>query len=188
MKLLTDDLSSWFGSLDDVKPEYIPVHVWNILQFYKMKSRTTTMIKDNIEPITNIQYVIFSPKENKYYLREFRNYSLDAFYFYRRMLDFSGEDTNIEQLRRYVDDDNVWLLYTPDMIKEMQVMLARVWRSKYSDEGMLKYRIFIDLLDNNLKHEDYKEYSRNLTGFKTVCRKFELTNETIWEEARKASK
>jgi len=188
MNLQSSDISKWFDSLEDTKPEYAPVKVWNTLQFFRMKGRTSVLMADNLEPIPGLQYVVFSPKENRYYLKESREWDLNRLYFYRRSLDFSGDDTSVEQLQRYVYDGNVWLLFTPAMVEDMKAMLARVYNGHYKNEGTLDYRTYIALLENSLKLEDYKEYGSNLTGFKTVCNQFDETIKALWSVAHNKEK
>lgn len=185
MNLQSNDISSWFNTLKDIEPEYTPIKVWNVLQFFRMRGKTSLLMSENLEPIPDLKYVVCSPKENRFYLKESRLWNLNRLYFFRRDLDFSGEDTAVEQLRRYVYDGNIHLLFTPDMIKDMKAMLARVYNGYFKDKGVLSYKIYIDLLENSLKLEDYKEYGSNLTGFKTVCNQYENTIKNLWLSAYK---
>jgi hypothetical protein len=185
MQIKSDDISTWADNLDDFKPDYTPIKCWSVLQFFKLKGKRTVMSKDNIENIKDLHYCIFSEKEKRYYFRAYHDYNLMQIYFYRKDLDFSGSDTAIESLRRYVYDGNVYLLLTNEQVEETKVMLQRVWNSQFKIEGKLDYRIFIQLLDTSLKLEDYKEYGSNLTGFRTVCNQMETHIRELWQKSLK---
>ena len=179
-----EDTSTSFDSFDDY-PDLISMQCWNVLQFYQLRGKCTVMIKENIEPIPDLQYCIFSPPENKYYLRTSKGYDLDYLYFYRPTLTFSGEDITIENLRRYVYDENVYLLFTKEQAEEIKTFLQRLWKSRFTTEGTVRYKDYINLLDQSLKFEDYKEYASGLTGHKTVTRQFEMRIKAIWDNIYK---
>ena len=188
MNLITDDISTWTTSLDGFKPEYFPIEARNILQFYRLDGRKTVICKDNIVPIENIAYTIYSPHEKKYHLRQYHNWTLNQAYFYRRDLDFSGEEEAIESLKRYILDENVWLLMTKEQVSETTAMLIRLWKYIFKDEGKLPYRAWIALLEQSLDLEDYREYGKSLIGYKTVCNQFERRIRDIWDQAYKTEK
>ena len=185
MNLKTEDFFTFADTLEDFKPEYTPLKCWSVLQFFKLIGRRTVLVKDNIEPIPNLHYCVFSPHEERYYLKSYRNYSLNQLYFYRKDLDFSGEDTAIESLKRYIDDENVHILLTNEQVEETRSMLQRLWKSQFNVEGKLNYRTYIQLLDETLKLNDYKEYCSGLTGFKTVCNQMEIHINELWQKAYK---
>jgi len=180
MKLQESEISKWFDGLDDCKPEFTPVKCWNTLQFFRLRGRTTSLIASNIEPIPDLRYVVFSPKENRYYLKDSRLWNLNKLYFYKWDLDFSGQDEAVEQLRRYIYDGNVWLLFTDEQIADTKVMLARVYGSYFSNKGTVPYKVFIQLLENSLKLEEHKEYNVNNDDFKTICNQYEQTIKNLW--------
>ena len=180
-----DDISQWSDDLEGFKPEYLPVKVKNILQFFRLIGRRTVLSKNNIEPIPELSYCIFSPKENRYYVKLYRGYSLTQIYFYRKDLDFSGEDTAVENLRKYVDDRNVYLLLTNEQIRETSSMLQRIWNANRSDEGTLSYKIYLQILDISLQKEDYAENHRELTGYLTVIKIYEEKIRDLWLKAIK---
>jgi len=91
-------------------------------------------------------------------------------YFYRKTIDFSGEDTAIENLRRYVDDRRLWLILTSEQIEQTKSMLARVYKAQFRQEGKLDYKLYIQILELSLKLEDYEDWGKHLTGFKTACK------------------
>lgn len=187
MNLLTDDNGNrYFISTDEVKPEYYPIKVCNILQFYRLDSRKTVISKDNVIPILNVNYLVFSPHEKKYYLRVFRNWTVSQGYFYRKDLDFSGEDTAIENLKRYITDDNVWLILAKDEIEVVSNMLKRLWKSHFVTSGKLPYKSWIELLEVSLDLEDYRYFGKDLMGYKTICHRYEMHIKAIWDEAYKS--
>lgn len=189
MNLQTDDNDfNYFASLEDVKPEYTAIKCWSVLQFFTLDGRKTTMIKENIVPIEDLKYVIFSPQEKKYYLRQSREWSLNELYFYRKDLDFSGQSEAIEQLKRYITDDNVHLLFTSEQVSNTQTMLRKLWKSHFIGEGQIPYKNWITLLKLSLDYEDYRDYGKSLTGFLTVCKQYENKIKEVWEEAYKNKK
>lgn len=184
MNLQTDDNGfDYFGTPEDVKPEYTSVKCWSVLQFFTLDGKKTVIRAENIVPLEDLKYVVFSPQEKRYYLRESRKYSLNELYFYRRDLDFSGNSESIEQLKRYISDGNVHLLWTNGQISTMQNMLRRLWKSHFIGEKQLPYKSWIAILDQSLQLEDYREYGKSLTGFLTVCSNMERTINSIWQEA-----
>lgn len=185
MNIHSDETSSWFDSLEDVLPEYTAIKVWSLIQFFKLEGRKTTLCKDNLIPIKDIQYVIFSPHENRYYLRTYRNYSLNMLYFYTRDIDFSGEDVAIENLRRYVYDGNVYLLFDETKMLETKKFLKRLWESQFNSDGQVRYKDYIDLLTQSIDLEDYRDYSLQPTGHRTVENQFRLRIKAIWDRIAK---
>lgn len=184
MPLQSNEISKWYESLEDVKADgYTPIKCFSPLCFFRMRGRTSTLIKENLEPIPDLKYIVLSPKEERYYLKEYREWDIDSFYFYRKTLDFSGDDPAREQLRRYIDDDNVWLLFTDEMVEDTKAMLARVYNGHFTKKGTIAYRDYINLLEQSLRYKDYKEYGKSLTGFKTVSNQFQKTIRGIWLSA-----
>ena len=140
------------------------------------------LIKDNLEPIPDLKYLLYSPQEEKYYVKDFRGYDLDTFYFYRPTLTFSGEDEAVKSLRGYIEDGNIYLLLTPEMVTDTSKMLQRLWKTNLEGEGKVSYRLYVEILDLSLKLEDYKDYGRELTGFKTACHSIELKIDALWKK------
>jgi hypothetical protein len=184
MTLHSDDICTYGDKIEDFEG-YKPIKVWNLLQFYKVEGRKTTLEKSNLEPLV-VKYAIFSPTDLRYYLKDFRGYSVDELYFYRQTLTFSGESLEIENLRRYAYDTNVVLLFTPEQMEETKLFLQKLWESHFKSKGQVKYKSYIDLLDQVIKLEDYREYSKSLTGFQTVCHQFDLRIAGIWDEIYKS--
>ena len=174
-----------FNSKEELSPDYQPVKVWNLLQFFRLSGKKTVLAKDNLEPIPGLKYLLFSPAEKIYYLKEYRGYSVDELYFYRRTLTFSGEDIAIVNLRNYVLDGNIYLLFDENMVQDTKEMLARVSKSYFHSETELKYKTFINILSLSIDLEDYRTYSSNLTGFKTVCNQFEQKIAALWQSCLK---
>jgi len=189
MELKTDDSGNkYFSEFAEVKPTFYPIKVRNILQFYTLKSRKTVISKDNVIPMINLNYAIYSSGEEKYYWRIFHNWTLEQAYFYRKSLDFSGEDQAIENLHRYIYDGNVWILMASDEVKYTSEMLKRLWKSQFLGIGKLPYYSWINLLSQSLDYEDYREYGRELVGFRTVCNQYTKRIRAIWDEAYKTQK
>lgn len=183
MNLIRTEISSYAESLDGFAPEYTPVKVRSVVEFFHLRGRTTSMIKSNVEFIPDLHYCYLSPVENRWYFKEYRGYDLDTLFFYRPTLTFSGQDEAIEQLRAYVLDGNVWLLLTPEQIKDTSAMLERLWNSQFKSQGKLDYRTYTDLLKTSLDYEDYKDYGKALTGFRTVCNQYEKAIREYWNKA-----
>lgn len=183
MNLTQTEISSYTESLDDFKPEYTPVKIKSVISFFRLRGRTVSMNKSNVEFIPDLHYCYLSPAENRYYFREYRNYNLDTIFFYRPTLTFSGQDEAIEQLQSRVINGNVWLLLTPEQITDTTAMLERLWKSHFVSPGKLNYRIYCELLEKSLKYEDYKDFAKNLTGYKTVCNQFEKGIRELWDYA-----
>jgi len=179
-----DDISQWADDLEGFKPEYLPVKCFSLLCFFQLKGRTTSMVANNLEPIPNLSYTIFVPHENRYYLKEFRGYDLETLYHYRPTLTFSGEDEGVENLRRYVHDGRVWLLFTHDQVTQISVMLQRLWKSHFSNDGKVLYRIYLQLMEQSLLRENYIDTAKNLTGYRTGIKLFDEKIRELWDKAK----
>jgi hypothetical protein len=183
MKLITDDISSWFNSLDDAKPEYASVKMWSILQLFQLEGRKSVIKKDNIIPIPDLYLVLHSPQEQKYYYKEYRGYDVETMYL--RRLESDENKPYIDSLRRYVSDGNLYLLLSDKQVQDTTTMLERLYKSHYVGAGKVPYKIWLKLLAAYLDYEDYKDYGVNLVGFKTVCHQFETQIRTLWEQCYK---
>jgi len=176
--------SEYYESMEEAKKEgYFPVKVKSLLEFYTLKGRTSILSRANIEPIRYLYYVVCSSSDGRYYKRLFRSYPLDELYFYRKSLTFSGNDEAIENLQKYVADNTVTLLFTKQQVDNTTDVLTRLWKANMSGEGKLSYRIYLQILDISLKLEDYKDYGKNLTGFKTACNQLQLKINELWKQA-----
>ena len=100
-------------------------------------------------------------------------------------MDFLGESESILQLHRFISDNNVFLLLLETNVAETTAMLERLYESHFKGKGKVSYKKWIELLDQSLKLEDYKEYGSGLLGFKTVCNQFNLRIKGIWDEIYK---
>lgn len=172
MVLQEDELSTWSHDIKDFS-DYTTIKCWSVLQFFRLKGKTSVLKADNLEPIPDLKYLLFSPLEEKYYLRTYKGYDLDTLFFYRPTLTFSGEDIGVENIRRYISDGNIILLFTKENIDQTNEMLKRVWKNIISGEGQMSYRIYISLLEYYLRLEDYHIYGKELTGYKTVCKQLQ---------------
>jgi len=186
MSLHHSEISIWADEIKDF-PNFIPIKVWNMLQFFMVKGSRTLLGKENLIPIPDLKYCVFSPKEERYYHCKYRGYNVDTLYFYRKNLNFSGEDNAVEVLRRYVEDGNVTLLLRQSQFTDIELFLQRLWKSHLSGDGQIRYRDYINLLEQSLRLEDYKSYSQRLVGYKTVVNQFETRIKDIWDECYKSS-
>lgn len=161
-------------SIEEMKQDgYVPIKVFSVLQFFTLRGRTTNLTKDNLVPV-ECQYVVLG-SDGRYYVRDYRGYTVDEMFFYRKDINFDNEEP-VEILQRYVYDDKVWLMYPPQMVEDTKTMLARVIKAHVSGTAELNYKTFIQLLESKLKLEDYRDYAKNHTGFLTCCH---LQEETI---------
>ena len=178
------DENNWpyYASLSEIKEEgFTPVLVTNPVQFFQLKGKTSSLKRDNLEPIRDLKYIVLARGEEKYYMRESLQHSLDVLYFYRRSDTFSGHDDAIESLRRYIQDRRVWILFTPEMVEDTTAMLKRVYKTKCSGEGTIRYASFIEILDRELQLEDYREWQRSVPGYKTSCKMQEDFINRLWK-------
>jgi hypothetical protein len=179
--------NSYYLSLDEIKDEgFTPIKVTSLLQFFTLRGKATNMVKENIIPIPELKYCVLAkhPEGDRYYTRDFRGYSLNQLYWYRRDETFSGEDTAIENLRRYTDDKRVILMLKPETVADISEMLKRLWRAEFKEDGQLPYKVFIPLLEANLKLEDYRDIGKNLTGYKTILNQMQLQIQELWKQAK----
>ena len=177
--------SKYYLSIEEAKEDgKIPIKCFSPLQFYTLKGKTTNLLKENIEVIRYLYYTVYDPNVKRYYVKFFRAYPLDVLYFYRRDLTFSGDDLAVENLRRYIEDGNVTLLFTTPQVADTTSMLKRLWNAYIKGDGQLDYRIYIKLLDESLRLEDYRIYGKNLVGSQTVINQFEMKIAGLWEQAK----
>lgn len=183
MKLITDDISSWTNSLDDFKPEYVNVKIWNILQLFTLEGRKSVIKKENIIPIPELYLALHSPQEQRYYYRIYQGYNVESMYL--RRLESDEWKSYIDSMRRYVSDGNLYLLLTEKQVQDTTAMLERLYKSHFVGQGKVPYKIWIKLLSAYLDYEDYKDYGENLMGYKTVCNKFETQLRELWDKCYK---
>lgn len=179
------DSNDWkyYESLEEIKADGLtPIKVWSPLQFFTLRGKTSKLAKENLIPL-EVEYVVLTHAEiDRYYLRKYRGYSIDQFYFMRRDLDFSGSDETIDSMHRYIYDDRVWILMTKEMVEETKKMLERVYKAnKREGDPCLSYKTFIDLMEKELRLEDYRDYGRPLPGFRTACMLQETAIRDIWK-------
>ena len=180
MKLITDDTSSWGASLDAFKPEYSSVKIWNILQLFTLEGRKSVIKKENIIPIPFLRLALYSPQEQKYYYKEYKGYDIETMYL-RRL----EPNADIDKLRRYVSDGNLYLLLSDEQVKDTTTMLERLYKSHFVGQGKVPYKTWLKLLAAYLDYEDYQDYGKNLLGFMTVCKKYESQIRELWEQCYK---
>ena len=145
------------------------------------------MSKANLAVITDLQYMVLAkyPGGDRYFLRTYHNYSLDELFFYRRTDTFSGEDVGVSNLRKYIDDSRITILYTKEQVTATSEMLRRVFYAQFKKDGQLDYRTYLKILEASLKYEDYKDTAKGTTGFATVCNQFEGNINELWKSAMK---
>jgi hypothetical protein len=180
MILQKDDLSSWFDNLADTKPEYTTVKCLSTVCFYRLQGRKVIITRANYEPIPDLQYIVHSTQENRLYLRQFRDIPIDQLHFHKTDPDIFGYDTMINNLRSAVDNGRVYLLYTPEMIKDMKAFLQRLWNNNRNDSGTLPYKSYIEIATLTLQREDYADNMKSVTGYKTALKIFDEKIAAIW--------
>lgn len=185
-----EEQNKYYLSLEEAKEEgKIPIKCFSPLQFYTLRGKTTNLVKENIEVIRYLYYTVFDPNVKRYYVKFFRAYPLNVLFFYKKDLTFSGEDLAVENLRKYITDGNVTLLFTKPQVDDTTAMLKRLWNANLKGEGQVDYRLYIRLLDESLRLEDYKVYGKNLVGYKTVINQFNLRIMDLWTQvANKVAK
>jgi hypothetical protein len=183
--LKTNDGCPYYSSLEDCKKDgYSIVKCWNTLQFYQLPERKSIITIDSMEPIPGLHYVIKPKNKDIYFLKEFRLYPIRELFFYYQHTEGKEINESIETLRTYVAEGMINLLFTEDQITDIRNMLQRICRTRYP-YNTLSYRRYIDLLEQTLRYEDYKDYGKNLVGFKTVCLRYEEIIKQCWEKALK---
>ena len=185
MQLQSSDISTYADSLEGFKPEYTAAQCFSMFMFYQLAGRKTTMIVENICPIEDIKYCVYSPKEGRYYLKTFEAVPLELIVFYDPVGNYNIWDEYLNNLWRKIDDQNVWVLYTEQQVADISAMLVRLYKSRFNGEGKLPYKLFIRILYESLMYEHYKDYGRELTGYKTVCAQYERKITELWNEALK---
>jgi hypothetical protein len=184
MNLRSDDISSWGITLDDFKPEYTSIKVWNLIQFYTLVGRRTMMIKENLEPLET-KYALHSPQENKYYLKDFRRYNIDDLILRPgKALDLDKTEVCIQNFRRYFTDGNLYLLFDAKQMDDTKAMLSRLWKAQFTEEGSLSYKIFIELFSESISYEDYRDFGKSLTGFRTVSNQYDTRIKELWAKVK----
>lgn len=173
----SDGTIQWFDSLEDAKPEYYPIKVTSLLQFYTLKGRTSTICKANVEVIRYLQYCVYASSEKRYYMRLFHAHTLEDLFF------FVHDDEAMQNLRRYVEDGTVTLLMSKQQVMDTTSLLTRLWSANLTGEGKLDYWIYLQIMENTFLLEDYKSYAREHTGYKTVCNQKELEIADLWRKA-----
>jgi len=178
----------YYSSLDEMKEDlYTPILAVSLCQFFTLEGRKVQIKKENIIPIPDLTYSVLAkhPQGDRYYTRKYRGYGLDELFFYRKTLTFSGDDVAIENLRKYVEDRRLYLLFPPEMVAETTEMLKRLYKAYFKSEGQLPYKIWVKLLEDSLNAEDYVDIGRSLTGYKTVLNQYDLRIAELWQQAKK---
>ena len=173
----------YFLTLDEAKQEgYTPIKCFSVLQFFTLKGRITKLLKENLEPIRYLYYTLYDPNVKKYYIRLSAPHSVDCLYFFRKDFTFAVEDdVAVDNLRNWVNDGNISLLFTKAQIEDTTALLTRLWKSEYKSEGKVDYRLYIELLEASLNAEDYNNVGKHLTGFRTVQNQYNEKIKDIWK-------
>jgi len=188
MKHTDDNDITWYESLDDVKFEgYFPIRASNPLEFFTLRGKTSVLIRDNFIPIRYLYYLVNSPQEKRLYMRFYHVYSLDELFFYKKTLTFSGQDESVENLHKYIYDGNLWLLYTKAQVDSTRDVMERVWKANIKTDGDIDFKKFypisLQIMDASLKLEEYKDYGKALTGYKTCINQQEQKILELWKIA-----
>jgi hypothetical protein len=175
----SDENFTWYDSPEDVKPELFPVKAVSLLSFFRLKGRTSIITIENIEPLAPINYLLFSPQENRYYLKEYRGYGLKEI----RDRLYDGSDPFINGLDGFIRNGDIYLLFDKDSVSEMTSQLQRTYNAHFTDKGKLTYSVFLELMELIVKYEEYKAEGREWTGYKTVLHSMETSINELWEKA-----
>lgn len=169
--------SIWADSLDDFKPDYTPIKCWSVLQLYELRGRTTTLVKANLEYIKYTYYCVYDANVKRYYKRLGRAYTIDQLYF------FKGDDVAISNLHRFIADGNVTILMSAQQVESVSECLKRLYKSYFSEEGKLDYRLYIKILTLSLQLEDFQDNQKGITGYKTAINQMEEQIRELWQKA-----
>lgn len=183
-----NEVSQWAISLDNFKPEYYPIKCVNVLQYYQLSGKTSTICKANIDHIKYLKFCVYSPAEKRYYLKEPLAFPLDVLYFKQRSTTWDSYDAVLNNIHNYISDENLYLLFTVQQIADTTALLTRLWKANLTGDGKLDYKIYVRLLEAILDLEDYKDYGRSLVGFKTVCNQMQLKIDDLWRQASEVKK
>jgi len=178
-----DNGFNFYVSLDEIKQDNLtPIPVTEVLSFFQLRGKTSKLSKENLIPL-ECQYVVLAKEKDttRYYTKTYRGYSVDEIYFSRRSLEFSGDDVSLDSLRRYIYDNKVWLLMTPEMVEDTKKMLDRVRRANVT-EGLLTYRLYLQILEAELKLAEYRINHSSQVGFKTCCKIQEDYIRQLWQK------
>jgi hypothetical protein len=178
-----DDIS-WYDSLEDVKPEYFPIKAMSIFSFFRLKGRTSIISMENIEPLIPINYLLFSPKEDRYYLKAYRGYGLKE--IQDRLYD--GTDHFINSLDSWIRNGDIYLLFDKQGVADMISMLERIWNAHFTNKGKLPYTSFIEIIEATIKYEEYKADGREWIGYKTVLNTMENNIKELWDISYKSKR
>ena len=183
MKLQSDDISQWCDNLDCFLPEYKTVGCWSPIQFYMLKGRKTVISLDNLEPIPDLHYALYSPQEQRYYLKKFNNVPLGSVLFMKTDEEWDSWDVELNNFRQRIEASLITLLFTQEQVDSTTDILKRLWKANLEGEGKLDYRTYIRIVSTALNLEDYKTYGRELTGFKTICNQLQTEINELWKSA-----
>jgi hypothetical protein len=178
--IFQDGNSKWFESLDDVRVEgFYAIPVTTIASFFKLKGRTAIISITNLEPYTG-EYLLYSPSDKRYYIKTYREYE------YNKLMDYlySGEDSFINSLSNYIANGHIYLLYNADMVSDMKGMLARVYKTHFKKEGTLPYKLYIQVLEVSIKLEEYVDYAKAHTGYRTVISLMQEEVDSLWNQVK----
>lgn len=182
-KLIETEDSRYYASLEDAKADgYYPVKVDSFLQFYALRGRTTTICMDNIEPLDTL-YLLHAPKDEFYYVKEFRKYLLKDLLWKETALvfdDYEPIDWFIERLNA----GQMWLLLTIDQVNFISDMLIRMWKVGKGTDGKLGYKDWLWIMNKSLQRDHYKEGHQHDADYKTMTRKLEMEIVDFWKNVK----
>lgn len=174
---------NYYETLDEAKADGLfPIKVTSLLQFFTLSGKKSIISRENMTPIPDLRYCVFTSAANRYYIREYRGYSISELYF------VSLQNEAKHNLRRYVEDGTVTLLMDKDQVADTTDMLKRLWTAKFKTEGKLSYPIYLEIVKAILDLEDYKDYGKSLVGFKTVINQFDLQIKDLWQKASESKR
>jgi hypothetical protein len=183
-KLITTDISKYYESLDDAKEDGSIIKCNSVLQFYKLSGKKTVIARENMEPILYLLYLLDSRIENRFYLKCFRNYSLESL-FYSNINSKFTHDEAIEQLKRRIMDGNIYILMNAKQVEDIKAMLIRVSKANLSSDGLIRYVDYIRLCEVSLKRERHAEYNKSKDNYKTQLSLYDQQITQTWQNVKR---
>jgi hypothetical protein len=93
---------------------------------------------------------------------------------------FSGDEA-VSNLRTYVEDGNISLLLTSEGVADTTALLQRVFKANVNGTGTMSYKMWIKILELSLRMEDYTEFCKNATGYRTLMKVWADELADIWK-------
>jgi hypothetical protein len=140
---------------------------------------------ENLIPIPNLYYLYKGKPDDKsperFYKKEYRGYQIEELYFYKNS---GGESDAIDIFRARCKSGDVYLLLDADQRDELSAMSVRLYKSHFSGDGTIPWKVWLALAENEIRYQDFKRTGEGTTGFKSLCKLFEQDSEKIWNKCK----